>query len=190
MLTGRFVDQCPQPFPSIFIQNITSLCNRPITSSLVTPYSGGKYKGVIMKQFSFFQPAMLPVEGAGFLQGGYSVTVNVEEKNTATGKDIYLSAVGKNLSNIAVGSGRISFWGKVFFDTNNKVFSLTNKNRNMVYLNKMEHYIGDVTFSLQKRGLYSPVITLEAGYLYSSYTGSATPMPRSMVRRIVLSPFK
>ncbi len=48
-----------------------------------------------MKQFSFFQPAMLPIEGAGYLQGGYSVTINIEEKNIDTGKNIYLSAVGK-----------------------------------------------------------------------------------------------
>ncbi len=47
-----------------------------------------------MKQFSFFQPAMLPVEGAGY-QGGYSVIINIEEKNIDTGKNIYLSAAGK-----------------------------------------------------------------------------------------------
>ncbi|WP_241606102.1 hypothetical protein [Rosenbergiella epipactidis] len=113
-----------------------------------------------MKQFSFFQPAMLPVEGAGYLQGGYSITVNIEEKNLDTGKYIYLSAVVSNISNIAIGSGSISFWCKVFLDNDKKTLPLSNKNKNMMYLNKMEHYIGDINFFLEKKGLTTPIIIL------------------------------
>lgn len=143
-----------------------------------------------MKQFSFFQPAMLPVEGAGYLQGGYSITVNIEEKNLDTGKNIHLSAIGSNISNIAIGSGSISFWCKVFLDNDKKTLPLSNKNKNMMYLNKMEHYIGDINFFLEKKGLTTPTITLEAGYIYSSYIGSASPMPSSMKRKLILTPFK
>ncbi|WKX26186.1 hypothetical protein [Tatumella ptyseos] len=143
-----------------------------------------------MRQFSFFQPAMLPVEGAGYLHGGYSVTINIEEKNVDTGKNIYLSAVGKNISNITIGSGNISFWCKVFLDSDKKPLPLSNKHKNMMYLNKMEHYIGDINFFLEKKGLTTPIITLEAGYIYSSYIGSALPIPNSMKRKIILTPFK
>lgn len=79
---------------------------------------------------------MLSVEGAGYLHGGYSVTINIEEKNVDTGKNIYLSAVGKNISNITIGSGNISFWCKVFLDNDKKAFPLSNKHKNMMYLNK------------------------------------------------------
>ena len=84
----------------------------------------------MMKQFTFFQPAILPVEGAGFLQGGYSLVINVEEKNLGAGKSISLSAVGKNIADRAIGAGSILFWCKVHCD--NKTYSLTHKG-NRVY---------------------------------------------------------
>jgi len=101
-----------------------------------------------------------------------------------------LSAIGSNISNIAIGSGSISFWCKVFLDNDKKTLPLSNKNKNMMYLNKMEHYIGDINFFLEKKGLTTPTITLEVGYIYSSYIGSASPMPSSMKRKLILTPFK
>ena len=101
-----------------------------------------------------------------------------------------MSAIGSNISNIAIGSGSISFWCKVFWDNDKKTLPLSNKNKNMMYLNKMEHYIGDINFFLEKKGLTTPTITLEAGYIYSSYIGSASPMPSSMKRKLILTPFK
>ncbi|WP_241647785.1 hypothetical protein [Rosenbergiella metrosideri] len=101
-----------------------------------------------------------------------------------------MSAVGSNISNIAIGSGNISFWRKVFLDNDKKTLPLSNNNKNMMYLNKMEHYIGDINFFLEKKGLTTPIITLEADYIYISYIGSASPIPSSMKRKIILTPFK
>lgn len=73
---------------------------------------------------------------------------------------------------------------------NNKIYKLDRHRGESFAIGINDSLIGSVKFQITKKDLSSPVIEIEAGYIYDGgYVGSAIPFPSSMKRKIVLTQF-
>ncbi|MGV3346210.1 hypothetical protein ACGVWS_10900 [Enterobacteriaceae bacterium LUAb1] len=141
------------------------------------------------KTFYYSQFAYLRVEGVG-PHASYSINLNIKDENVSDGKSVYISASGKSNAAKAAGSGSVIFWCTVKVMMNNAFYKLDRQRGESFAVGLDEILIGSTQFKIQREGLSSPKIEIEAGYFYDSgYTGHAVPFPGSMKRIITLTPF-
>lgn len=141
------------------------------------------------KTFNYSQIADLRIEGVG-AHASFSINLNVTDKNIENGKSVYISATDKTAAVRAAGSGNVLFWCNVRDVLNNNIYKLDRHRGEYFAIGINDALIGSVTFQIPKSGLSSPIIEIEAGYIYDGcYIGSAVPSPSSMKRKIVLSQF-
>lgn len=142
-----------------------------------------------MKSFYYSQIADLRIEGVG-PHASFSINLNVTDENIPNGKMVYISATGKTAAARAAGSGSVLFWCNVRDLLNNKIYKLDRHRGESFAIGINDSLIGSVKFQITKKDLSSPVIEIEAGYIYDGgYVGSAIPFPSSMKRKIVLTQF-
>lgn len=120
----------------------------------------------------------------------FSINLNVTDENIPNGKMVYISATGKTAAARAAGSGSVLFWCNVRDLLNNKIYKLDRHRGESFAIGINDSLIGSVKFQITKKDLSSPVIEIEAGYIYDGgYVGSAVPFPSSIKRKIVLTQF-
>ena len=137
------------------------------------------------ESFYYSQIADLRIEGVG-PHASFSINLNVTDDNIPNGKLVYLSATG----NTAAGSGSVLFWCNARDSLNNNVYKLDRHRGEYFAVGINDCLIGSVKFQISNKGLSSPVIEIEAGYIYDGgYVGRAVPFPSSLKRRIVLTQF-
>lgn len=142
-----------------------------------------------MKSFYYSQIADLRIEGVG-PHASFSINLNVTDENIPNGKMVYISATGKTAAARAAGSGSVLFWCNVRDLLNNKIYKLDRHRGESFAIGINDSLIGSVKFQITKKDLSSPVIEIEAGYIYDGgYVGSAVPFPSSIKRKIVLTQF-
>lgn len=141
------------------------------------------------KSFHYSQIADLRIEGVG-PHASFSINLNVTDENIPNGKMVYISATGKTAAARAAGSGSVLFWCNVRDLLNNKIYKLDRHRGESFAIGINDSLIGSVKFQITKKDLSSPVIEIEAGYIYDGgYIGSAVPFPSSIKRKIVLTQF-
>lgn len=105
-------------------------------------------------------------------------------------KKLYISVTGKTNAAKSAGSGTVLFWCKIKDVLNNKVYKIERARGQYFAVGINDVFIGSVDFIIKGKGVFSPKIEVEAGYIYDSgYTGSAVPVPSAMKKTIILTPF-
>jgi|GEM_PF-3397750 len=142
-----------------------------------------------IKSLHYSQFADLRIEGVG-IHASFSVKLTVYDEKTPAGKQLSVSATGATNAARAAGNGHVLFWCKVRDLLSNREYSLQRQSGEYVATGNNDIFIGTTRFLINSNTIQSPKIEITAGYIYESgYTGSAVPIPSSLRKTILLTPF-